>query len=363
MTILIPLAVVAVFWISWFLVRSLWMWAESRNILDRPGDRSSHSRPTARGGGLAIVLIVSVGLVSVAHWFSPAGRQVLVIYLAAAWLIASVSWIDDLRPLSYRLRLAVQAGASFLLIVQLGYWDALALPLFGVVELGWLGPLITFLWLVGMTNAYNFMDGIDGMAGLQAVVAGVGWAVLGVVTGQPLLLFLGGVLAASSLGFLAHNWQPARIFMGDVGSAFLGFTLAAAVLAGSKVDLRLTVAGVLILWPFVFDTAMTFLRRLFHGEDVFTAHRSHLYQRLVIAGFSHRFVAGLYGGLASVGVVLAVGWVIMWPLIDAIVVVMIPLCCLMLWRFVVRSESRRLRSDQLLTTSAPASEPGIGSAG
>ena len=106
------------------------------------------------------------------------------------------------------------------------------------MSLGRLGLIITFLWIVGLTNAYNFMDGIDGIAGGQAVVAGLGWAGLGYLTDQPLIGLLGLLLAASSLGFLGHNWPPARIFMGDVGSAFLGFTFAVLAVAAAQRDTR-----------------------------------------------------------------------------------------------------------------------------
>jgi UDP-N-acetylmuramyl pentapeptide phosphotransferase/UDP-N-acetylglucosamine-1-phosphate transferase len=214
----------------------------------------------------------------------------------------------------------------------------MALPLLGPLALGWFGLIMTFVWIVGLTNAYNFMDGIDGIAGGQAVVAGLGWTLLGWLDHQPLVAALGLLLAASSLGFLGHNWPPARIFMGDVGSAFLGFTLAVLPVVAAQHNPRLAWAGVLLVWPFVFDAAFTFLRRLRKRENVFAAHRSHLYQRLVIAGYSHRFVTLLYIGLALAGAVLALLWYSGGKASDLVVLLALPLLCAGLWRFVVGRE-------------------------
>jgi len=133
----------------------------------------------------------------------------------------------------------------------------------------------------------------------------VAWTIIGARTGQPSLTLLGGAIAAASLGFLLHNWPPARIFMGDVGSAFLGFTLASLPLLSPRRD-ALFVPAVLILWPFVFDGTFTILRRLRNRENIFAAHRSHLYQRLVIAGYSHAFVTTLYAALAVLGAIAAI---------------------------------------------------------
>ena len=131
------------------------------------------------------------------------------------------------------------------------------------MSLGWLGLIITFLWIVGLTNAYNFMDGIDGIAGGQAVVAGMGWAVLGWLTVQPLVGLMGVLLAAASLGFLGHNWPPARIFMGDVAALSWVSCLPCWLwLQHATRSTRLALVGILFVWPFVFDATFTFLRRL-----------------------------------------------------------------------------------------------------
>lgn len=155
-----------------------------------------------------------------------------------------------------------------------------------------------------MINAYNFMDGIDGIAGLQAVTAGVSWLALASIFGIPTVYYVGGVIAASSLGFLIHNWQPAKIFMGDVGSAFLGFTFAAMPLVATKQNPKslhvFAFFGLVFLWFFVFDSIVTFIYRLVLARNVFKAHREHIYQRLVQSGMSHRKVAAIYGILTFI---------------------------------------------------------------
>ncbi len=286
----------AAFATSVALVALLRRWATRRQLLDLPNERSLHSRPMPLGGGLAIVVVAGVGMAVCAAVGVVGVSPELVAVGSGAVLVAAVSWLDDLRGLPVVVRLVAHAAAAvaFLAVAR---WPA-ACPLAGAALGTVAGVLLALVWIVGLTNAYNFMDGIDGIAGSQAVVAGLGWVVLtwgsaGVET------WLGLLLAAASLGFLAHNWPPAKIFMGDVGSAFLGFGFATMAVLGARRDPRLALAGVLLVWPFVFDTSFTFLRRLRKGENVFQAHRSHLYQRLVLAGWGHRAVTLLYAGLAA----------------------------------------------------------------
>lgn len=267
--------------VSAVLVRVIRAWAE-RYLLDHPNERSSHTIPTPRGGGIAIVAVTLAGslLVMTPRLAAVAGL---------ALVIAAMSFIDDLRGLPAKLRLFVQIAVAFA-----AAWLFLPPP--------WVLPAM--IWIVGLTNAYNFMDGIDGIAGGQAVVAGLGWALAGMLAQQPLLATLGLLLAGSSAGFLTQNWHPARIFMGDVGSAFLGFFFAALAVM-SWPDRRLMLAGLLFVWPFVADAAVTFFRRLLRGERVMEPHKTHLYQRLHQRGLSHGNVAAIYVGAAAVGAVAA----------------------------------------------------------
>lgn len=259
-----------------------------------------------RGGGLAIVVVtVIVSVVAASRDASPQER--LLAWLVPAGVIAAVSLRDDLRPLPAVVRLAVHLGAAMALVTACGPLTELTLPGAGTVALGrWAWP-VTVLWVAGLTNAFNFMDGIDGIAGLTAAATGAAVAVAAGLSGDTVIAATALALSAGALGFLTSNWAPARVFMGDVGSTFCGFSLAALplVLPAAGRDAVLP-AVAFATWPFIFDSGLTLLRRISRRENVFQQHRSHLYQRLVIAGWSHRAVAALYGVLAAAGGAVAV---------------------------------------------------------
>lgn len=285
-------------------------WALRNGVIDVPNARSSHGRPVARGGGVAIVAVTL--LTVLAFPVHTSARSFT--FTAAALLIALISFYDDVRGLDARTRLVAHGliAAGFLAIVR--WWPAADLPFAPGLELGWVGAVLAFCWLVGLTNAFNFMDGIDGLAGLQAVIAGGAWIVIGCQADAPVVAAAGLGAAAGSLGFLRLNWAPASIFMGDVGSAFLGFTFAALPLLASQESVatallpRLPLAGMLVVWPFMYDALRTFVRRLARGDNVLTAHREHIYQRLVSGGMTHRSVATFYGGVAVICAFAAVAW-------------------------------------------------------
>lgn len=312
MQITIILALVTVTALSWASVRGFRAWALRRSLLDIPNQRSSHIQPTPRGGGLVIALVTIVGWLALQGVFVQTSWKIAVAYALGAATIAAISWIDDLHSVSCRPRLAIHLLGALLAVAAFGGWHTIELPWGQPVHLGYFGVALTVVWIIGLTNAYNFMDGSDGMAGSQGVIAGLGWACLGLLSGSPLVTGIALLLTGATLGFLLHNWPPARIFMGDVGSAFLGYSFAVLPLLGLHEKGPLASAspilGLLLVWPFVFDAAFTFLRRLRNGENVFDAHRSHLYQRLIIAGHSHRFVMILYSALAIVGSAAGVLW-------------------------------------------------------
>ncbi|NLD43957.1 MAG: glycosyltransferase family 4 protein [Chloroflexi bacterium] len=314
-------------------------WALRHQMLDIPGVRRSHSVPTPRGGGLAIVIAVLAGTVFwVALGHVCSGRTV-VAYVAGGLLVAGVSWLDDCRSLPASVRLCAHATAAALVVWRIGYWRAVTLPLVGEVALHNLGAMVTFVWIIGLINAYNFMDGIDGIAGSQAVVAGVSWIAIGNALDMALPAMLGALVAAASIGFLLHNWPPARIFMGDVGSAFLGFTFAVLGVIASDEGPRMPVTAVLAVGPFVLDATTTLLRRLALRENVFEAHRSHLYQRLVVAGWSHRSVTCLYLGLATVSAATGVLWALGLVGAAAVGVLLVVLSFVLVFLLVKRLES------------------------
>jgi FlaA1/EpsC-like NDP-sugar epimerase/UDP-N-acetylmuramyl pentapeptide phosphotransferase/UDP-N-acetylglucosamine-1-phosphate transferase len=278
--------------------------------LDVPNARSSHSNATPRGGGVVMVVAVTVGMLAGAIAF-PAWRPLALSFLPAALVIAGVSFIDDRRPLPTWLRFAVHVGSALALVAMTGIWRQIELPWAAILPLGGvLASVITVLWIVGLSNAYNFMDGIDGIAGLQAVFAGMAWAAAGIALDSLPIAVMGVLISSSAAGFLLHNWSPARIFMGDVGAVFLGFTFAALPLLAAPADPRAPIFAALVVWPFIVDSAFTLARRTLRGEPIFAAHRQHVYQRLVETGLSHGQVATTYGLFSLIGSLLgAAYWV------------------------------------------------------
>lgn len=296
--------------VTYFGVRYFRFWSLQKKLLDVPNERSSHKTPTPRGGGL---VVVAVSLLAYLIYTRIAEKDFSGSYLAAAFLIALVSWLDDVLTISFVWRFLVHTLSAVLIIFFQGYFREVYIPFVGGMDLGIGGAILTFLWIVWLTNAFNFMDGIDGLAGLQAVITGIGWLFIGKLQGFPETSALGGILAFASLAFLFQNWHPAKIFMGDVGSAFLGFSFAVMpLLAKNELgEQRLIspflplIAGFLV-WLFLFDTVFTFARRVFNREKVWKAHRSHIYQKLVIAGYRHSAVSLIYGGISFLTMVFLI---------------------------------------------------------
>ena len=270
---------------TWRLIHAL----ERGGVLDLPNQRSSHAVPTPRGGGIAVVGAVLLAWIAVLG-MAGALRQGSVVLLAALGL-ALMSWRDDRAGLPVAVRFAGHA-----LAVAAALWSMpQAGALFDPWLPAWIGSAalaLAWLWFV---NLFNFMDGIDGMAGGEALSLGLGIAVVASIAGAGPALdamgALGATVAAASLGFLVWNWHPARIFLGDVGSVPLGFLLGYLLL-------RLAEAGqwqAALILPLYFlaDATITLGLRLGRGERVWRAHRDHFYQRAVAGGMSHARVAAL----------------------------------------------------------------------
>ncbi len=319
-------------------VAALRHWAHNGRAVDIPNARSSHTQPTPRGGGLLIVIVTLLGLTIYGLSKSRSLDWGFGAYMAGAIIIAAIGWLDDLQSVPFWLRIIVQSLAAIMIIIFIGYLNDITFPVAGSITLGWRGIPLTFVLIVGLINAYNFMDGIDGLAGIQAVLGGLAWLVVGLTLTATPTAVLGILIAASALGFLLHNWSPARIFMGDVGSTFLGFTFAVLIILNGNEDALLAAVGLLFLWPFIFDTSFTLIRRLKRRENIFEAHRTHLYQRLVITGYSHSFVSLLYAGLALVGILLGIAWYMGLPRSDILITITIPLLALGLYSFVILAE-------------------------
>ena len=262
--------------------------------MDVPVARSSHVRPTPTLGGLAIVAAFLISVVLTRFFLVDWNPPVWIGWLVAgAGLVACVGLLDDLFGLPVVLRLILNVLAAGFPIfggIRLNVFDG---SLLGIVDLKTLEIPMTILWIMAIINFYNFMDGIDGLAvGVGVVVLGflgyIGWRV-----GNRDILVLGSLLGGAGLGFLWHNFPPARIFMGDVGSTFIGYLLGVLALVGSQADgaghIPLWVP-VLLLGTFLFDTIVTLGRRILKKEKWYAAHRQHYYQRMTKLGFSHRTV-------------------------------------------------------------------------
>lgn len=284
-----------------YFIRVAWKY----QLLDKPNERSSHSTPIPLGGGVVIALIV----LAMGAWVAnEIDWKRSLIYIVSGSIIAWMGWHDDVRSLPAVFRLIVQSLIAIASIWGMGYFKVVAVPMLGDVQLGLFGILITFLWIVGLTNAYNFMDGIDGMAGGVALVAALGWMWLSSDTQTWFVFWVALAIASSSLGFLGHNWSPAKVFMGDAGSTFLGYTFAVLSLVSADQGGDALLIGTLLMWTVIMDSFVTFLGRLIKRENVFTGHRSHLFQRLVLVGYKHSTISLFYMMLTGVAGLLAFLW-------------------------------------------------------
>jgi UDP-N-acetylmuramyl pentapeptide phosphotransferase/UDP-N-acetylglucosamine-1-phosphate transferase len=276
----------AAFLIAWVLVRGAIRYARRRGMLDQPGQRRSHHRPTPRGGGIGIVIAMLVcapgTLLGLPAAWAPAVVAALVV---ALFLVALAGWWDDHRALPILPRLGAQllgAGVFSLALVMTGLsWWWLPLLLIGGV------------WSI---NLHNFMDGIDGFLAQQTVFVGGGLAWLASTAEQPALAFASISLAAAALAFGCYNRPPARIFMGDVGSGSIGLLIFAFTAMLWRVDHALLWPALILSSAFVADASLTLLTRLCGGRRWYTAHREHLYQWLVRRGASHARVDAAYLG-------------------------------------------------------------------
>ncbi len=275
------------------LVSALLTWVIMRRvrILDTPNERSSHTRPTPRSGGIAIVVTYFIGLLLL-YFFGNESRIAephFIGFIVAALAIGAFSIIDDLRSMGFAAKLGFQVVAALVVMAFGIVINRLQLPFVGTVELGLMAWPVTLLWIIGLTNAYNFMDGLDGLAGGTAVVVALLFALVTFIEGSSFVYLTSIIVACSALGFLFWNFPPARVFMGDSGSQFLGFVFAVMAIIAALFDQSHTSFLVmpLLFFHFIWDTAFTFFRRLRAREPVTSAHRSHLYQLMNRLGASH----------------------------------------------------------------------------
>ncbi|MCZ6587884.1 MAG: glycosyltransferase family 4 protein [Alphaproteobacteria bacterium] len=317
--------------LSWLLIGRTRTALLRHQLLDRPNERSSHTQATPRGAGVGLLIVLLPAWLVLAFLVPPqngAGEITQWLVPAGVLILAAVSFVDDLRGLSQVVRLLLQA------IVVIAAVQSLSGPVFQ----GLLGPIfdtvlaiVIWLWFL---NLFNFMDGIDGIAGVETIAIGIGIYAIGAAF-LPLAASYGQglAIAAAMTGFLVWNWHPARIFLGDVGSIPLGFLLGWLLL-----DLAasgLWQAALILPLYYLADASLTLLRRLLRGAVVWQAHREHCYQIAVQRGRSHAAVAGAVAlanailvGLAFVAASPSGPPVVPWLMLVAAAIVVV---LLMVW--------------------------------
>jgi UDP-N-acetylmuramyl pentapeptide phosphotransferase/UDP-N-acetylglucosamine-1-phosphate transferase len=282
--------------LAFALVGAVRRYALRRALLDLPGQRRSHVVPTPRGGGIAIAIVLALAAAVLAGLAEGRDAAALLAFALGVVLVGAVGAMDDHRPMSARARLLVHGLAAAGMVLAL--WGPPSTAAGAAVA------LLAVLWIAGLTNAWNFMDGINGLAAGQGVVLGL--ALLWLLAPAPWAL-LGGVLAAGCLGFLPWNVPRARIFLGDAGSGVLGFAAASLLLLAWDRG-AVGLPGALLLASGIgVDAGLTLARRVFAGRRWWQGHREHLYQWLVRRGHAHATVAAGYAAWAAAMALLVPG--------------------------------------------------------
>lgn len=271
------LLLVVVFMLSWGLTWSVRRYALVKNIIDQPNFRSSHDVPTPRGGGVAFVIAFLITVPFVAHLglVTFAGSLALI---GAGLFLAALGFLDDHGHIDARWRLLGHFSACVLAVFWLG-----GMP--SIMFFAWTLPAnlladgFAIIYLVWLLNLYNFMDGIDGLAGVEAISVCIGAAGVYWLSGIPGLMVLPLLLAAAVAGFLFWNFPPARIFMGDAGSSFLGFILGVLSIQAASINKAYFWSWLILLGVFIVDATLTLARRAVNGVKIYEAHRSHAYQQ------------------------------------------------------------------------------------
>ncbi|EFH09477.1 glycosyltransferase family 4 protein [Pseudoroseomonas cervicalis] len=314
-------------------------------ILDHPDHRKAHARPTPKGGGVGIVCAFIVGMIvlyQVAQFARMAEHRFIGVILAAV-AIGIVALLDDMRDFRFVVKLGAQALAALVAIASGLVIERLALPVVGIVPLGLFGVALTLFWIVACTNAVNFMDGLDGLVGGTLLITCAGLGVIAVQEGGWFIYAACLIMGAGIVGFLPFNLaKPARIFMGDVGSQFLGFMLAVLGVAAARLDVaQLSFLLVpLLLFAILFDTGFTILRRACMGERISAPHRTHLFQMAQRSGLPARRVAAIHWGFSLFQVALALLFLRLPPALKPLIVLP-PLAVQLLWLGYVVLRARR----------------------
>ena len=297
--------------LSFFLTWSLRQYALRHEIMDVPNARSSHIIPTPRGGGLGLVITFVLASAWLCFQGSLAGVNLAVIVIGGG-AVALIGFWDDHQHVSRKLRISIHLLAATITIFSLE--GIPAIPLLNInLQLGYLGYLLGIIGLVWLLNLYNFMDGIDGIAAIEAVTVALAAAIILWSGGNTsdALWFIYLALAVS--GFLIWNWPPAKIFMGDVGSGFLGFVFGTmTIISSQSTAINLWAWGILLA-VFIVDAMVTLMRRIIRGDKCYEAHRTHAYQRASRRWQSHLKVTVVVGLINSIWLFPLAWFAAVWP--------------------------------------------------
>jgi len=261
----------------------------SHSLLDIPNERSSHTSPTPRGGGLAIALavLITAAFLYFLHFLPFA----VAIALGGGGILVSVTgWLDDHYDIPEIWKALCYVTAAVWAVYWMGGIDTLWLGE-TVITLNLAGSLLAVLGCAWLINLYNFMDGTDALAAVQAICTGTFSGFLLMTLGRQDLAILCFVISTAAIGFLYWNWPPARIFMGDVGSCFIGFSFGVLAIIGEKSGVMPALVWFILLSVFICDATLTLFWRILKKEKWYSAHRSHAYQRVVQMGASHANLA------------------------------------------------------------------------
>lgn len=291
------------------MIRNIYL---RKSLVAKVNKRSSHTTPTPYGGGIAIALTWLIGLVYL--YFFNAIDIKLFFALLCGFLIGVVSFFDDIYELSPKIRLVAQSLSAFGGLLCLGGFASLHVG-FLTIENPALTNLFAFVLIIWYINLYNFLDGINGYAGIEAIFLSFAG-----------ILFFGGthfeILLFSVLGFLVWNWNKAKIFMGDVGSTLLGYNIAIFTLYYANMNAHDFWIWTLLFSPFLFDATYTLVRRALNHESLMQAHKKHLYQRLTQIGYAHWQVST---GLLIINIVI-MGIILSFSMYLASLIILILLC-------------------------------------
>jgi UDP-N-acetylmuramyl pentapeptide phosphotransferase/UDP-N-acetylglucosamine-1-phosphate transferase len=287
-----------------------------RTILDIPNDRSSHTNPVPRGGGLALLIVLLPALIGAVIYFDVNAQHAGLI--VGIFLLAIISWIDDYKHVNPAIRFFLHILAAFCGIFSFPSQETL---LDKIVPF-WIDRALMILAWTWFINLYNFMDGIDGITGVETISIAIGLYIFLALTGinDPFVSFLILILIGTCLGFLAHNWHPARIFLGDTGSVSLGYLVGFCLLS-IAVKGHLVAALVLPLY-YLADSGITLVKRILHGQKIWQAHREHFYQKAAFRAGTHSKIV-IFIIAANIGLIAAAILSISQPVVGISVSILI----------------------------------------